>query len=101
MHLLGICVLLVFLLFTNLASDFSRSDDYYYDYYYEQERTDEPVGVSTSWIGSVRRTRQPLGSLWGSSHQKRIFKYDIKKTASPRWGERGFMAQRAPRDQIP
>ncbi|TNM86188.1 hypothetical protein fugu_008459 [Takifugu bimaculatus] len=43
MHLLGICVLLVFLLFTNLASDFSRSDDYYYDYYYEQERTDEPV----------------------------------------------------------
>lgn len=64
MHLLGICVLLVFLLFTNLASDFSRSDDYYYDYYYEQERTDEPVRVSTSARsvrhGSVRRT----GNHW-------------------------------------
>lgn len=48
MHLLGICVLLVFLLFTNLASDFSRSDDYYYDDDNQQERTDEPVRVSAS-----------------------------------------------------
>lgn len=53
MHLLGICALLVFLLFTNLASDSSRSDDYYYDYYYEQERTDEPVRVSTRVRGNV------------------------------------------------
>lgn len=45
MHLLGISILMVSLLYANLASDFSHSD-YYYDYYYEQERTDEPVSVS-------------------------------------------------------
>lgn len=40
MHLLGISVLLAYLLYTNLASDFSHND--YYDYY-EQEQMDEPV----------------------------------------------------------
>ncbi|TKS69404.1 Vascular endothelial growth factor C [Collichthys lucidus] len=39
MHLLGISLLLAYLLYTNLASDFSHSD--YYDYY-EQEQMDEP-----------------------------------------------------------
>ncbi|XP_029291606.1 vascular endothelial growth factor C-like isoform X2 [Cottoperca gobio] len=39
MHLLGISLLLAYLLYTNLASDFSQSD--YYDYY-EQEQMDEP-----------------------------------------------------------
>ncbi|KAM8773628.1 vascular endothelial growth factor C isoform 2-T2 [Acanthopagrus schlegelii] len=39
MHLLGISVLLAYLLYANLASDFSHSD--YYDYY-EQEQMDEP-----------------------------------------------------------
>lgn len=39
MHLLGISLLLAYLLYTNLASDFSHSD---YDYY-EQEQRDEPV----------------------------------------------------------
>ncbi|GAA6228708.1 vascular endothelial growth factor C isoform X1 [Lates japonicus] len=38
MHLLGISLLLAYLLYTNLASDFSHSD--YHDYY-EQEQTDE------------------------------------------------------------
>lgn len=116
MHLLGICVLLVFLLFTNLASDFSRSDDYYYDYYYEQERTDEPVRVSTSarsgelrasrrGIGSVRRTSTRWGHFGAPFIRNEFFKNDLQKAASPRWGERererGFMAQGAPRDQIP
>lgn len=64
MHLLGICVLLVFLLFTNLASDFSRSDDYYYDYSYEQERTDAPVRVSTS----ARSWERPPGPHGGVIH---------------------------------
>ncbi|XP_028447186.1 vascular endothelial growth factor C [Perca flavescens] len=39
MHLLGISLLLAYLLYSNLASDFSHSD--YYDYY-EQEQMDEP-----------------------------------------------------------
>ncbi|KAL7404115.1 hypothetical protein ABVT39_009900 [Epinephelus coioides] len=39
MHLLGISLLLAYLLYTNLASDFSHSD---YDDYYEQEQMDEP-----------------------------------------------------------
>ncbi|XP_053193262.1 vascular endothelial growth factor C [Scomber japonicus] len=38
MHLLGISLLLAYLLYTNLASDFSHSD---YEYY-EQEQMDEP-----------------------------------------------------------
>lgn len=42
MHLLGISLLLAYLLYTNLASDFSHSD--YYDYY-EQEQMDEPVSL--------------------------------------------------------
>lgn len=40
MHLLGIALFLAYLLYTNLASDFSHSD---YDDYYEQEQMDEPV----------------------------------------------------------
>ena len=40
MHLLEISVILAYLLYTNLASDFSHND--YYDYY-EQEQMDEPV----------------------------------------------------------
>ncbi|KAF3687094.1 Vascular endothelial growth factor C [Channa argus] len=39
MHLVGIALLLTYLLYTNLASDFSHSD---YDDYYEQEQMDEP-----------------------------------------------------------
>ncbi|KAK2815484.1 hypothetical protein Q5P01_025951 [Channa striata] len=39
MHLVGIALLLAYLLYSNLASDFSRSD---YDDYYEQEQMDEP-----------------------------------------------------------
>ncbi|XP_026158191.1 vascular endothelial growth factor C isoform X3 [Mastacembelus armatus] len=38
MHLLGISLLFAYLVYTNLASDFSHSD--YYEYY-EQEQTDE------------------------------------------------------------
>lgn len=88
MHLLGICVLLVFLLFTNLASDFSRSDDYYYDYYYEQERTEEPVRVSTSITAPVRLGEPATaGIIVGlRSSERRFDKNEIKKTASPRWG---------------
>ncbi|XP_051242386.1 vascular endothelial growth factor C [Dicentrarchus labrax] len=40
MHLLGISLLLAYLLYSNLASDFSHSD--YYDYYELQEQMDEP-----------------------------------------------------------
>lgn len=43
MHLLGISLLLAYLLYTNLARDFSDTD--YYDYY-EQEQMDEPVSLS-------------------------------------------------------
>lgn len=68
MHLLGICVMLVFLLFTNLASDVSRSDDYYYDYYYEPERTDEPVRVSTSVRrNGLRVSDRRICSVWETS----------------------------------
>lgn len=45
MHLLGISLLLAYLLYTNLASDFSHSD--YYDDY-EQEQMDEPVSLRHS-----------------------------------------------------
>lgn len=68
MHLLGICVMLVFLLFTNLASDVSRSDDYYYDYYYDPERTDEPVRVSTSVRrNGLRVSDRRICSVWETS----------------------------------
>lgn len=98
MHLLGICVLLVFLLFTNLASDFSRSDDYYYDYYYEQERTDEPVRVSTSarsselrasrrGIGSVRRTSNHWDHFGALFIRNEFLKMTLKRLLRP-GGER-------------
>lgn len=48
MHLLGISLLLAYLLYTNLASDFSHSD---YDDYYEQEQMDEPVSLRESEAG--------------------------------------------------
>lgn len=72
MHLLGICVLLVFLLFTSLASDLSRSDDYYYDYDSEQERTDEPLTVSTRERRTGLRGSDwtDICSAWSSSHQE-------------------------------
>ncbi|KAM7393512.1 hypothetical protein PAMP_020376 [Pampus punctatissimus] len=40
MHLLGISLLLAYLLYTNLASDFSHSD---YDYYEQEQMVDEPL----------------------------------------------------------
>lgn len=42
MHLLGISLLLAYLLYTNLASDFSHSHEYY-EYYEQEEQMDEPV----------------------------------------------------------
>lgn len=51
MHLLGISLLLVYLLYANLARNFAHSD--YYDYY-EQEQMYEPVSLNRndlSWIG--------------------------------------------------
>ncbi|MEQ2163427.1 hypothetical protein GOODEAATRI_030013 [Goodea atripinnis] len=43
MHLLGISLFLAYLLYSNLASDFSTRD---YDEYTEQEPMDEPVSYS-------------------------------------------------------
>lgn len=87
MHLLGICVLLVFLLFTNLASDLSRSDDYYYDYDSEQERTDEPLRVSTGepgCVGPTGPTSAPLGAPVTRKIAKRV--QTIGLSTLLRWG---------------
>lgn len=87
MHLLGICVLLVFLLFTNLASDLSRSDDYYYDYDSEQERTDEPLRVSTRDPGTGLRGSNgtDICSAWSSRHQEKS-KTGPNLSTLLRWG---------------
>jgi len=48
MHLPGVPLLLSYLLYTNLASDLSHSDD---DDYYEHEQMDEPVSGRKKHVG--------------------------------------------------
>lgn len=60
MHLLGISLLLAYLLYTNLATDFSHSD--YYEYY-EQERMDEADSPPKSDMEQKLRSASSVDEL--------------------------------------